>query len=331
MSSNGGAIMEVRGLAKRFGDVQAVAGVDFGVGEGEVFGFLGPNGAGKTTTINMLTGLARPDSGTLRIAGIDCSKHPKAAQHLMGIVPDESNLWPELDGFENLAFCGALYGMGRREREDRARELLGAFGLTDAAKRKFGGYSKGMKRKLAIAAGIIHRPRILFLDEPTTGIDVASARQIRQLLGDLNKGGATVFLTTHYIEEAERLCDRIGFMVEGRLVRVDALASLVKEVEGKHIVQLALTRDPGELLNPLGAAFSGVEFEFMPGQRLRARTARTFPLGPLVRFFEEHGVDVTEAKAIRPSLEDVFVRITGIAADRMQKENEQGKRKKGGA
>ena len=279
----------------------------------------------------MLTGLARLDAGAVRVAGIDCSKDPKAAQHLMGIVPDESNLWPELDGFENLAFCGALYGSDRREREERARELLGTFGLADAAKRKFGGYSKGMKRKLAIAAGIIHRPRILFLDEPTTGIDVASARQIRLLIGGLNESGTTVFLTTHYIEEAERLCGRIGFIVDGRLVRVDTLANLVKDVEGKYIVQLALSRDPGGLLQQLDGTFHGVEFETMPGNMLRAHTAQTLPLGPLVRFFEEHGVDVTEARAIRPSLEDVFVRITGIAAERMRKEKEQGKPKGGGA
>jgi ABC-2 type transport system ATP-binding protein len=324
-------VIQVHQLAKRFGEVQAVAGVDFDVRDGEVFGFLGPNGAGKTTTINMLTGLARPDAGSMRIAGIDCSKSPKAAQHLMGVVPDESNLWPELDGFENLCFCGALYGMGRREREERAGELLGTFGLADAARRRFGGYSKGMKRKLAIAAGIIHRPRILFLDEPTTGIDVASARQIRQLLAGLNESGTTVFLTTHYIEEAERLCDRLAFIVEGRLVLVDTLANLLKDVEGKHVVQLELSREPGKLLDPLGAAFPGVEFEPMPGGMLRARTPQALPLGPLVRFFEERGVDVTEARAIRPSLEDVFVRITGVALERMKKEKEPAKPKGGGA
>ncbi|MBN1673134.1 MAG: ABC transporter ATP-binding protein [Kiritimatiellae bacterium] len=331
MPGNSGTAIEVSGLAKRFGDVQAVAGLDFEVREGELFGFLGPNGAGKTTTINMLTGLARPDSGAIRIAGIDCSRDPKAAQHLMGIVPDESNLWPELTGFENLAFCGALYGMGLRAREERAGNLLAMFGLTDAAGRRFGGYSKGMKRKLAIAAGIIHRPSILFLDEPTTGIDVASARQIRQLLGGLNEAGTTVFLTTHYIEEAERLCGRIGFIVEGRLIRVDTLANLVKDVEGKHIVQLALSREPGALMPQLAAEFPGVELEAMSGGTLRVHTLQTLALGPLVRFFEEHGVDVTEAKAIRPSLEDVFVRITGIAAERMRKEKEQGKPKGGGA
>jgi len=331
MVADGKAAIQVHGLAKRFGEVQAVAGVDFDVHEGEIFGFLGPNGAGKTTTINILTGLARADSGQIHYFGRDYTADVKKAQHLMGIVPDESNLWPELDGFENLAFCGALYGMARRQREERARELLSTFGLAEAARRRFAGYSKGMKRKLAIAAGIIHRPRILFLDEPTTGIDVASARQIRQLLAGLNESGTTVFLTTHYIEEAERLCGRLAFIVEGRIVRIEALADLLKDVEGKHIVQLALSSEPGKLLEPLGAAFPGVEFEPMPGGMLRARTPQALPLAPLVRFFEEHGVDVTEARVIRPSLEDVFVRITGVALERMKKEKEQGKPKGGGA
>ena len=331
MTSNGGVAIEVRGLAKRFGEVEAVCGIDFDVREGEFFGFLGPNGAGKTTTINMLTGLARPDSGRLCYFGSDYTSDVKKAQHLMGIVPDESNLWPELDGFENLAFCGALYGIGRGECSRRAGELLETFGLADAAKRRFGGYSKGMKRKLAIAAGIIHRPRVLFLDEPTTGVDVASARQIRKLLGELNESGTTVFMTTHYIEEAERLCNRIGFIVDGRLVRVDTLANLVKDMEGKRIVQLALSCDPGGLLGQLDGAFPGVDFEVVPGGLLRARTVEALPLGPLVRFFEDREIDVTEANAIRPSLEDVFVRITGIAAERMRKEKEQGKAKGGGA
>ncbi|MCU0612075.1 MAG: ABC transporter ATP-binding protein [Candidatus Eisenbacteria bacterium] len=324
--SHAEAAVEVRGLAKRFGEVEAVAGIDFEVGEGEFFGFLGPNGAGKTTTINMLTGLARPDQGVIRIAGIDCSRNPKAAQHLMGVVPDESNLWPELDGFENLCFCGALYGMARRSREKRARELLETVGLADAARRRFGGYSKGMKRRLTIAAGIIHLPRILFLDEPTTGIDVASARHIRRVIADLNAGGTTIFLTTHYIEEAERLCGRIAFIVEGRLVRVDSLANLVRDVQDRRVVQLALGRDPAEMLGPLRQTFPGIEFEPVTGDALRAHTAHTLPLAPLIRFFEERGVDVTEANVIRPSLEEVFVCITGVALDRMRKEKEQSKR-----
>ena len=316
--------IEVRGLAKRFGDVQAVAGVDFEVAEGELFGFLGPNGAGKTTTINMLTGLARPTAGTIRFFGQDYTRDVKKAQHLMGIVPDESNLYPELDGFENLCFCAALYGLGRREREGRARELLDTFGLADAARRSFATYSKGMKRKLTIAAGIIHRPQILFLDEPTTGIDVASARQIRQLLAGLNRAGTTIFLTTHYIEEAERLCGRIAFIVEGEVVRVDTVENLVRDARGKEIVEFALSGPARDLIAPLRAAFPEVECEAASEAALRIVARDGIALGPFVRFFEERGVDVLEAPKLRPSLEDVFVRVTGIEVERMRKEKEKG-------
>jgi len=320
------AAIEARNLSKRFGDVLAVDAVDFDVREGEVFGFLGPNGAGKTTTINMLTGLARPTSGTIRFFGHDVTRNVKNVQHLMGVVPDESNLYPELGGFENLCFCASLYGMGHRERETRATGLLEQFGLADVGGRKFAAYSRGMKRKLTIAAGIIHRPPILFLDEPTTGIDVASARQIRQLLAALNKAGTTIFLTTHYIEEAERLCDRIAFIVDGRLVRVDTLANLVCDVQDQHMVQFTLSGGAVDLSGPLHEAFAEGQFESVSDSVLRMRTARSLHLAPLIRFLEEHGVGVTEARVIRPSLEDVFVEITGIELDRMKKEKEKGGR-----
>jgi len=315
--------IEARNLTKRFGDVLAVDDVSFDLRPGEVFGFLGPNGAGKTTTINMLTGLARPTSGTICYFGRDLTGDVKQAQHLMGIVPDESNLYPELNGLENLCFCAALYGMRRREREERARELLKDLGLAEAAHRRFAGYAKGMKRRLTIAAGIIHQPSVLFLDEPTTGIDVASARQIRQLLAALNQAGTTVFLTTHYIEEAERLCDRIAFIVDGQLVRVDTVANLVRGLQDQHLVQLSLRGEPADLSRPLHAAFPEAQFERVSEAVLRMRTAQPVALAPLIRFLEEHGVGVTEARVVRPSLEDVFVRITGIELERMKKEKEK--------
>ena len=240
MVDNMATAIEVRRLAKRFGEVRAVDGIDFVVRRGELFGFLGPNGAGKTTTINLLTGLARPDQGSIRIGGIDCTHNPKAAQHLMGVVPDESNLYPELTGMENLSFCGSLYGMAKRARKNRARELLERFGLREAADRKFAGYSKGMKRKLTIAAGIIHQPAILFLDEPTAGIDVASSRQIRELIAELNRAGTTIFLTTHYIEEAERLCGRIAFIVGGRIACIDTVEHLMQPAQGRHVMEFSL-------------------------------------------------------------------------------------------
>ncbi len=313
----------VEDIAKRFEEVEAVSGISFSVLGGELFGLLGPNGAGKTTTINMLTGLARPDGGSIRIGGIDCAKNPRAAQHLIGVVPDESNLYPELTGFENLCFCASLYGMGKQARQVRARELLETFGLAEAANRKFGGYSKGMKRKLTIAAGIIHKPEILFLDEPTTGIDVASARQIRKLIDDLNRAGTSILLTTHYIEEAERLCDRVAFIVAGRIVRIDTVEHLLQPVQEKHAVQISCVNQQDDIGSRLSDSFPGLAFGTAGQGRIRVEADEAIRVGPLVRFLEEQGVEVAEARRMRPSLEDVFVHITGIAADAMRKEKEK--------
>ncbi len=312
------AAVKVKGLSKSFGPVQALSGIDFHVEEGEIFGLLGPNGAGKTTTIHLLTGLARPDGGTIRILGVDCSSDPKAAQHLMGVVPDESNLYPELTGFENLCFCGSLYGMRKAEREIRARELLEKVGLTVAAGRKFGGYSKGMKRRLTIAAGLMHSPPLLFLDEATSGIDVASARNIRRLLEEVNRGGTTIFLTTHYIEEAERLCRRVAFLVKGRIVKMDLVENLMRRVEGRFVVALTLDGPADGTEEDLARTFPDLVVEGISGNRVDVSSRETVRIGPLVRFFEERGLEVTEARKVRPSLEDVFVEITGIEAGEME-------------
>jgi ABC-2 type transport system ATP-binding protein len=317
------AVIEVEGLTKSFGDVQAVDGASFTVERGELLGFLGPNGAGKTTTINMLTGLARPDAGTISIGGIDCTRNPKAAQHLIGVVPDESNLYPELTGFENLCFCGALYGMARQNREERARELLASFGLAEAADRKFAGYSRGMKRKLTIAAGIIHKPEILFLDEPTTGIDVASARQLRLLIEGLHRDGTTIFLTTHYIEEAERLCERIAFIVRGRIVRIESVAELMQPVQDRHAVLVSVSQPDPTLPEKLAPACPDCEITTAAPAQVRVESAGPISIAPLVRFLDDMGIDVVEARKMRPSLEDVFVRITGIEADAMRKDREK--------
>jgi ABC-2 type transport system ATP-binding protein len=314
----------VENIAKRFKNVEAVGGISFSVRKAELFGFLGPNGAGKTTTINMLTGLARPNSGTIQIGGIDCTANPRAAQHLVGVVPDESNLYPELTGLDNLCFCAALYGMGKAERQARARELLDMFDLARAAKRRFGGYSKGMKRKLTIAAGMIHKPEILFLDEPTTGIDVASARQLRQLIADLHRTGTTIFLTTHYIEEAERLCDRIAFIVSGHIVRIDSVEDLLQPLQTKHAVQFLCTNPPTGMHRTLSESFPDLEFTIPQGGVVRVEADEPIRVGLLTRFLEDHGVEVLEARRMRPSLEDIFVKITGIGAEAMRKEKERG-------
>ncbi len=317
------SFIEVAELTKQFDDVTAVDKISFDVRQGELFGFLGPNGAGKTTTINMLTGLAKPDSGTIRIGGLECTRNPKAFQHLIGVVPDESNLYPELSGFDNLCFCAALHGIRKNERRVRARELLETFGLIEAADRKFAGYSKGMKRKLTIAAGIIHNPQILFLDEPTTGIDVASARHIRQLIADLHCAGTTIFLTTHYIEEAERLCDRIAFIVRGRIVRIGTVANLLQPVQERHVMLFSVSNSGSVLCGNLASAFPNLKFQILSDGQVRVESAKPIRVGPLVRFMEDQSVEVTEARRLRPSLEDVFVLVTDIEADVMKKEKEK--------
>ncbi len=307
-------------LIKQFDDVIAVNNISFNIREGELFGFLGPNGAGKTTTINMLTGLARPDSGEIQIAGIDFSKDPKAAQHLIGVVPDESNLYPELTGFDNLCFCASLYGVSKTVRRNRACELLQSFGLEKAAHRKFATYSKGMKRKLTIAAGIIHRPQILFLDEPTTGIDVASARHIRRLITALWNEGTTILLTTHYIEEAERLCERIAFIVKGQIKENDTVANLLQPIKDRKALLITARNLSGKISVKLGEAFPEFEFRQESEDQIRIDSEKIPGIGPFVRFIEEQGAEVTEARQLKPSLEDIFVRVTGIEADDMKKE-----------
>jgi len=213
--------------------------------------------------------------------------------------------------------------MHKGRREPRARELLDTFGLSEAAGRKFGGYSKGMKRKLTIAAGIIHNPPLLFLDEPTTGIDVASARQIRQIIADFHRSGTTIFLTTHYIEEAERLCGRIAFIVSGKIVLTDTVENLIQPMKENHVMQLTVLNSESAMRGKLTAAFPPLVFQDLSNGQVRVESGEPIPVGPLVRFLEDQGIDVMEARRIRPSLEEVFVRVTGVEVDAMKKEKEK--------
>jgi ABC-2 type transport system ATP-binding protein len=313
-------IVNVTNLKKTYGDFTAVDGINFSIEEGEIFGFLGPNGAGKTSTINMLIGLSRPTNGSITIDGIDTRKYPKKAQKIMGVVPDESNLYNELDGFSNLCFNASLYGMRKEEREKRAKQLLEQFNLLDAGKRPFGAYSKGMRRKLTIAAGIIHSPRILFLDEPTTGVDVESARQIRDFIVALKNQGTTVFITTHYIEDAERICDRIAFIVNGKIVAGGTVPELMESVTHGHTIQLVTDGNIEMFAAELQTRFAGCNVIVNKDHSLSLFSEKRLPLLPVMQYFDEKGVVVYEAKELRPTLEDVFVKVTGIEAEKLKKE-----------
>jgi ABC-2 type transport system ATP-binding protein len=316
----------VKNLTKKYGDFLAVKSIDFSIDKGEVFGFLGPNGAGKTTTINMLTGLCKVTEGNISISGIDAVNNIKDVQGIIGVVPDESNLYDEMTGFENLCFCASLYGMRKKEREERAKTLLKQFKLDNTGNKTYDEYSKGMKRKLTIAAGIIHNPKILFLDEPTTGIDVESARQIRKMIVDLNKNGTTIFLTTHYIEEAERSCDRIAFIVNGEIVKIGTIEELMKEVQKEKIIQFIIDSSAKNVKEKMQSEFPEYKFEVINNNAIRLISTSTVGLMPFIKYFDDNGLNVYEAKVIKPSLEEVFVRITGIEASKMKKEKAGGKK-----
>jgi ABC-2 type transport system ATP-binding protein len=295
-------IIDVKNLSKTFGDFYAVREISFSVEKGEVFGFLGPNGAGKTTTINMLTGLALPTSGEIRIAGQDGIKNIKKVQQMIGIVPDESNLYDEMSGYENLVFCASLYGLKKTTREKKALELLKLFSLDDTGDRPFKAYSKGMKRKLTIAAGIIHDPEILFLDEPTTGIDVESARQIRRLIKELNGKGTTIFLTTHYIEDAQRLCHRIGFIVSGKVVKLSTVNELMNEAQRENVVEFFIDHKGADFEPALLHQFPHVAIKHLSPHSVKISSSEKIQLMPFMRFFEKRRIIVSEAIILRPSL-----------------------------
>jgi ABC-2 type transport system ATP-binding protein len=316
-------IVDVANLKKSYGEIVAVDDISFSIEKGEIFGFLGPNGAGKTSTINMMIGLSRPTSGQIIIDGIDAIKNIKKVQRIIGIVPDENNLYDEMNGFDNLCFCASLYGISIKEREKRAMELLEQFNLTKAGKRPFKTYSKGMKRKLTIAAGIIHNPKILFLDEPTTGIDIESARQIRELILDLKKQGKTIFITTHYIEEAERICDRIAFIVNGKIVKIGTVTELMESVEREHKIRLQLDRSIKDIKEELENNIENCRVEIPEENSCLVISKERIALFPILQLLDSKGISVYEAKEIKPSLEDVFVKVTGIEASKLKKEKEK--------
>ena len=215
-----------RGLRKSYGEHVAVAGVDLTIGQGEIVGFLGPNGAGKTTTMKMMTGLLKPTAGSAAILGHDIEREPIAAKAAFGYVPDTPNLYSKLRGWEYLRFMARLYRVPTERAERRAAELLRLFDLYEAASDLIEGYSHGMSQKMALAGALVHDPQVLFLDEPTVGLDPRSARLIKDLLGQLRSRGVAVFLSTHILEIAERMCDRVVIINKGTIVAAGTLAEL---------------------------------------------------------------------------------------------------------
>jgi ABC-2 type transport system ATP-binding protein len=317
--------IEVKDLTKYYADFLAVDNINFDVKQGEIFGFLGPNGAGKTTTTKMLTGQTRPTSGTLRVAGKDMVKEAVEAKGSIGVVPENSNVYDEMSAWDNLIFAAQLYRVPKTEREKKAKELLELFGLYERRKDRAAVFSKGMKRRLTIAAALVHMPSVLFLDEPTSGLDVQSSRMIRTLIKDLNKTGVTVFLTTHYIEEADQLCQRIAMINKGKIVAIDSPEKLKASIEKHQIIEVSFdqTRNLEQKLTNLKDTEKIAQF----GDKFRLHVRDTSDaISKLADFARENGLKIVSLNTISPSLEDVFVEVTGLSAEIMATEKEQKKK-----
>jgi ABC-2 type transport system ATP-binding protein len=307
--------IRVDNLTKYYGrpgaGVLAVDHVDLRVREGEVFGFLGPNGAGKTTTQRMLTTLLEPTEGRIIINGHDLARDAYPVKRQMGLVPEESNVYTELTAWDNLMFTARLYRVGRTERAARTQELLETFGLWEKRDVKVEDFSKGMRRRLSIAMAVIHRPTLLFLDEPTPGLDAQSARAIRELIRRLNSEGATIFLTTHQIEEANQLCDRVAIIDQGQIAAIDTPERLKRAFQRVQSVEVALEPD-GNVHGESLAALTGVSTQVKMGDKWRLYTDDPSALLPRVMdYAHTQELRIVSLNTLGPSLEDVFLEITG--------------------
>jgi ABC-2 type transport system ATP-binding protein len=304
--------IEVEGLVREFKNgPRAVDGIDLEVGAGEIYGFLGPNGAGKSTTVLMLTTLLPPTAGTARVAGFDIVREGPRVRASIGAALQEAALDPLLSGGEHMRLQTALHGLAKPEREERGRELLARVGLSEAAERRVGGYSGGMKRRLDLALALVHRPRILFLDEPTTGLDIQSRTALWEEVGRLAaEEGVTVFLTTQYLEEADALAERVGIIDHGRIVAEGTPAELKAEI-GRPTVE-AVPRDPAE--RERLAAVLG-RFGAVAGSSPRGAAARLeggeAQLAEVVRALDADGIAIEQLQLHAPSLDDVFLAKTG--------------------
>jgi ABC-2 type transport system ATP-binding protein len=309
------SILEVQKLVKKYGSFTAVKGISFDIQEGEIFSLLGPNGAGKTTTISVLSTLYAPTKGDAIIAGHSVTKEPMAVKQVIGVVPQELALYDDLTARENLVFWGKMYNLGGKVLRDRIDEVLKQIGLEDKANKRVKTFSGGMKRRVNIGVGLLHKPKLLFMDEPTVGIDPQSRRAILDSVKELNKQGMTVLYTTHYMEEAQELSDRVGIIDHGELIALGTQAQLTKQVgendtlilhigEGENATRLvtALRKIPGVLkadVSDQTIAVIAPEAEEI--------------LAPAITKANELGIKIRSVDIQEPNLEAVFLHLTGRA------------------
>lgn len=317
------AILEVKNLVKKYGDFTAVKGISFDVQEGEIFSLLGPNGAGKTTTISMLSTLYNPTDGDATIDGHSVRKDPMAVRQVIGVVPQDLALYEDLTARENLEFWGQMYGLSGKSLASRIDEVLAQIGLTDKAKNRVRTFSGGMKRRMNIGVGLLHKPRLLFMDEPTVGIDPQSRRAILDTVKDLNAQGMTVLYTTHYMEEAAELSSRVGIIDHGELIALGTQKELTQQVGQTEtlILHLGEHDDPEALAKALeglpGVLEASAAFGNQQGQADHEVSLITHEaeeiLAAVVSKANERGIKIRSIDIREPNLEAVFLHLTGRA------------------
>ena len=329
------AILEVDHLVKKYGDFEAVKGISFSVEEGEVFGLLGPNGAGKTQTISMLTGVVQPTSGTARIGGHDLRTQMGEVKKINGLVPQDLALYPTLSARANLNFFGRIYGLRGKDLKERVEDVLRIVALTDRADQAVEKYSGGMKRRVNIAAGLLHHPRLFFLDEPTVGVDPQSRNHIFESVLRLNRErGMTIIYTSHYMEEVEFLCNRVAIVDQGKIVAMDTIKNLVALLGG-GVIHFGLQRVDDAIVAQLGKLPAVTEATLLPqpvapslaeGKDVEAKESEPMPGGAIVKvvaknsqqaivnvigFLHEQDITLTSLEILKPNLESVFLHLTG--------------------
>jgi len=304
-------IVKVEGLVKRFGELTAVDHVSFTIHQGETFGLLGPNGAGKTTTISMISCLLEPSEGEIVVDGNSVRAKQTAVKRTLGVVPQEIALYPSLSAAENLSFWGRMYGLSGGELKSAVNDALELAGLADRSRERVEKYSGGMKRRINIAAGILHKPKVLLMDEPTVGIDPQSRNHILETVKELNASGMTVLYTSHYMEEVEYLCDRIAIMDHGKVIALGTLDELREVVGGMDVIAVSVADVSEEVVSAVGA-IAGVEGVNRAEGVLEVLTPSSGTvLGRVITTLESEGAHVTSVTVTEPNLESVFLHLTG--------------------
>jgi ABC-2 type transport system ATP-binding protein len=305
-------IIEVRNLEKSFGSRQAVKGVSFTVQKGEVLGVLGPNGAGKSTTLSLISGLLKPRAGAVRVGDWDMTAQPLKAKAELGIVPQEPAIYQELTARQNLKFFGEMNGVTGKELEQAVDRTLAVVGLTDRADDRSGKFSGGMKRRLNIAAGLLHSPKVMIMDEPTVGVDPQSRRHILDTVKSLKEAGTTILYTSHYVEEVEELCDRVLIMDHGEIIASGTIPELLTQAGQYQEISITLAADSEDTFEHVRAIPSVKEI-FVTGRTLRILAVSAEEVLPLV--FEElvKRHQISEIRFSKPNLESLFLKLTGRA------------------